>query len=178
MNFRESNFFWWRKCSPPGPGWVEGPSVRETRVRRKMLRNCRGSSGFSFFKRFSFFFTRFFGFLFKRFFRFLFLPFQNILFFWENLKGSSLILHPSGLTLFAFAPYTRRTYSALARFFSPRWCASISGSFFPSIILFSFWQYSPSIILLNFWTGELHSCQVQSQISRRCQWWLFGRLRS
>ena len=103
---------------PPGLGWVEGPWVRETRVRRKMLRNCRGSSGFSFFKRFSFFFTRFFGFLFKRFFRFLFLPFQNILFFWENLKGSSLILHPSGLTLFAFAPYTRRTYSALARFFS------------------------------------------------------------
>ena len=38
-----------KKTSLLGPGWLVEPSVREMRVRRKMLRNCRESSGFPFF---------------------------------------------------------------------------------------------------------------------------------
>ena len=71
-----------------GHGWLVEPSARETKVRRKMSRNFRGSSGFF------------------------------LSDFWEGSCFFYLpsFLTLSGLTLSASAPCMRRTCSALARF--------------------------------------------------------------
>ena len=123
---------------PPGLGWVEGPWVRETRVRRKMLRNCRGSSGFSFFKRFSFFFTRFFGFLFKRFFRFPFSSFPKKPFLLRKLKR--ILLDITSL----------RSHSFRLRTLHEEDVFSVGKVFFPPMMRFKFWQFFPLNNSLQF----------------------------